>query len=196
VILTIPLLTVVALGYRGVDRPTKGAQLSAVVVSLPLLVGLILPARPLSSAAIPVQGPQSGSAKGPTGLWALASLDSNGTVPLLIDMRQLAGLSATDPSLSRLDGRAVSLLGFVYRTPTLPANQFLLERFVVQCCTADAVALSVLVQRDGADSLARDTWVQVEGSIHYLGAIDSSLPFVDAVHVDVVPQPSRPYVYP
>jgi uncharacterized repeat protein (TIGR03943 family) len=193
--LSVPLLLLLAFGSRSIRRQSRGDRWTIGILSLPLLAALVLPARPLGVAALAGQSPTPVPSRASVYLWTLAVPPSPDASPVL-DTPRLARLVLYNPALPGLEGRVVSLVGFVYRPPDLAPNQFKLERFVVQCCTADAIAMSILVQHDQASSLTRETWVQVDGHIRYLASAASSTAYVDADGLAVIPQPSRPYVYP
>lgn len=71
-----------------------------------------------------------------------------------------------------------------------------MSRFIVRCCTADAIAVNIPVRYDRAADLPRDTWVQVEGTIRASGTPEQMQSVVEAQKVDLVAQPSQPYLYP
>jgi uncharacterized repeat protein (TIGR03943 family) len=106
------------------------------------------------------------------------------------DLKQLGLLGEQRADMSRLDGQHASLLGFVYRTDRLPTDQFLVGRFAVRCCTADAIAFIFPVRYASALELERDTWVQVDGTIQTQGAS----PVLQADVVRLVDTPDRPYL--
>jgi uncharacterized repeat protein (TIGR03943 family) len=108
------------------------------------------------------------------------------------DLKQLGLVEARERHPARLDGQRADLLGFVYRPDTETAeDQFSVGRFLVRCCTADAVAISIPVRSPGTASPDQDTWVRVQGTIR---VADGAEPFVVADSVQVVPAPSRPYL--
>jgi uncharacterized repeat protein (TIGR03943 family) len=173
-------------GHLHVDR------VGAILMACPLLVVLAVPARALGSQALELHQPTGQITRSqlpeiPLG-WTAATLD--------LDLRRLGELSRRDPLLSGLDGQRATLLGFVHRTPSLPADRFLVGRFVVRCCTADAVPLSFPVRSADAPSLARDTWVEVVGTIGRADASGAGLPMLLAEQITMVQPPARPYLYP
>ncbi|MFC0211233.1 TIGR03943 family putative permease subunit [Paenibacillus chartarius] len=69
-------------------------------------------------------------------------------------------------------GRRMELVGFVYRQDEMSDNQFVVGRFAMQCCSADAAPFGMLMEYDRARQWADDTWVRVSGIIQkttYLG---------------------------
>jgi uncharacterized repeat protein (TIGR03943 family) len=95
-----------------------------------------------------------------------------------------------------LTGVRVRLVGFV--TPQQPGRDgYLLTRFAITCCAADATALKVAVHGDPV-ARAPDTWLEVEGRWRQRTADDpdqpaSETPVLLAESIRVVEQPSPPY---
>lgn len=94
-----------------------------------------------------------------------------------------------------LDGTTVRLTGFVVHDEAVP-DGFLLTRFQIACCAADAVPVKVAVPDPPSDP-ADDQWVQIVGRLVPLPAFDEQgdLPMV-AVEVDelvVTAEPESPY---
>ncbi len=89
-------------------------------------------------------------------------------------------------------GERVSFIGFVDREPGMPADEFVLTRFLVSCCVADALSVQVRVVGAPPGEFAKDDWVRVSGNIYPLGREV----IVDASEVVGVPRPKRPYLTP
>jgi len=154
------------------------------LLAVPLLVGLLVPARPLGASALDGRGdaaPASGS------LRSLEALGDDSARYTLLDWR--AALSQTaDPRT--LSGRPVSVVGFVSRAGE---DDFTLSRFVVVCCVADGSAVSLPVR--GGGSFGRDAWVRVNGTLAFTGGSKPE-PYIAATTAEAVPQPGQPYLYP
>jgi uncharacterized repeat protein (TIGR03943 family) len=90
----------------------------------------------------------------------------------------------------------IRLVGFV--TPQQPAGDgYLLTRFAINCCAADATALKVTIQGDPVPR-ASDTWLEVEGRWQQRTSDDpnqpsSETPLLLAESIRVIEQPSPPY---
>jgi uncharacterized repeat protein (TIGR03943 family) len=204
VALTLPfLLAMAATAWR---RSSVGRErLSQLAVALPIALVVLVPARPLGSAALAALdagAPASAldarqPASATSSPWPLELTAAGpGAAMLTWDLRLLERLRVNDPELRGLEGAPASLVGFVHRTPSLPSDQLLVGRFMVRCCAADAVPITFPVRYAGAAELPIDAWVEVEGPIRYAGADGARMPFVEASAVRLVPQPARPYLYP
>ena len=63
----------------------------------------------------------------------------------------------------KFEGKRVTTEGMVYRSKQTGENAFMLFRFAVVCCAADALPLAVTVKNDAAGTFGNDSWVKVEG---------------------------------
>ena len=89
-------------------------------------------------------------------------------------------------------GEQVSFTGFVTRDETTPPNEFVLTRFLISCCVADALSANVRVVGATPGEFREDEWVRVEGAMYPLGREV----IVDASEIVGVPRPERPYLSP
>jgi uncharacterized repeat protein (TIGR03943 family) len=86
----------------------------------------------------------------------------------------------------------VSFTGFVSRESSEPATEFLLNRFVITCCVADAIDTQVRVANAPPGQFKPNEWVRVTGKLYPLGREV----IVDASSVTPVKRPHRPYLNP
>ncbi|MGH2699345.1 MAG: TIGR03943 family putative permease subunit [Actinomycetota bacterium] len=100
------------------------------------------------------------------------------------------------PRVARLPalraGEAVDFTGFVTKDPGAPADEFVLARFLVSCCVADALGVNVRVVGAPPGRFEADEWVRVSGKFYPLG----SDVIVDATNIERVKRPKRPYLSP
>jgi uncharacterized repeat protein (TIGR03943 family) len=95
-----------------------------------------------------------------------------------------------------LAGVRIRLVGFV--TPQEPGRDgYLLTRFAINCCAADATAFKVAIHGDPVPR-APDTWLEVEGRWQQRTGGDpkqpaSETPLLLAESIRVIEQPSPPY---
>jgi uncharacterized repeat protein (TIGR03943 family) len=95
-----------------------------------------------------------------------------------------------------LAGVRIRLVGFV--TPQEPGRDgYLLTRFAINCCAADATATKVTIHGDPIPR-APDTWLEVEGRWQQRTGDDpdqpsSGTPLLLAETIRVIKQPSPPY---
>lgn len=170
-----------------------GAWLSLGIVALPVVLGVLVPSQPLASDAVenPVTGDLGGVEVGATAGLRADPLERN----VLDWVRVLS--AATDPA--SVAGQPADVVGFVYRDPRFdPASQFLVTRFTVSCCVADAQPVGMVVFAPDAGPLPEDSWVRVRGTMQvrpFDGAPVAVL-VAEPDGVTVVDQPEHPYLYP
>ncbi|OCT13898.1 TIGR03943 family protein [Paenibacillus pectinilyticus] len=105
-------------------------------------------------------------------------------------------LSTIDLFKDNFIGKQIELTGFVYREEQMETNQFVVGRFAVSCCSADASPYGVLIDFPTAQNYPKDMWVKVTGTIqngHYNG---NDIFKIAATHIEKIAAPSSPYVYP
>jgi len=87
-------------------------------------------------------------------------------------------------------GSAVTFEGFVNRKKGLAPGEFLLTRFIISCCLADAVSAEVRVT-GAQETFKKDQWVRVSGDIELPAGNEV---VVHASSVVKIPQPEQPYL--
>lgn len=105
-------------------------------------------------------------------------------------------LTTLDLYAEQFTGKTVRLSGFVYRDDSMNARQFVVGRFSVQCCSADAAPFGVLVEYDRAGLYAVDEWVDITGTIGRTKLEGMELMVVKATQVAKIKPPKEQYVYP
>lgn len=158
------------------------------VVAIPLVLGTFIPSRPLGANA--VEGDLA------SGIAAIGSTTAFTSDPLTWNVLDwLRAINSSD-DLSGFNGQQVDVVGFVYRAETFPPTTFMVARFVISCCAADASAIGLPVVWSGAPDLPADAWVRVRG-VFELGEFGGNLaPILHAETVEVIPAPEHPYLYP
>ena len=95
-------------------------------------------------------------------------------------------------ALSKRAGSPVDFIGVASRDPNTPADEFLLTRYVITCCVADATIVQARIVNVTPGSVQPNDWVEVKGQIFPLGRTM----LVNADSVKVVPRPAKPYLTP
>jgi len=110
----------------------------------------------------------------------------------LIDVAAAQTTKEGEAALAKRAGEDVDLVGFVMRYPDTPAGEFLLTRYIVTCCVADATIAQVRVVNVPPGAFQANEWVDVKGAIYPLGREV----IVNATSVGVVARPEHPYLTP
>ncbi|WP_409340323.1 TIGR03943 family putative permease subunit [Paenibacillus sp. MBLB4367] len=93
-------------------------------------------------------------------------------------------------------GKKIELSGFVYRENDMKPEQFVIARFGVSCCSADASPFGVMVESAMAINLPKDSWVKIKGIIGKTTYNQNEIMKIDAQSVAKIKAPNSPYVYP
>jgi uncharacterized repeat protein (TIGR03943 family) len=162
-------------------------------VALPVLLGVIIPARPLGSSAIANKGLNTAA--------PLAGADGSQPQRLNLDPTERTVLDwvrafnyEADPSV--FAGQPADVIGFVFHDPRLAEGQFFTGRFAVSCCVADAAGIAVITEWPEAAALPDNSWVRVRGPVHVAQLGGRALPLIVAESLEAVPAPDQPYLYP
>ncbi|MFN2543805.1 MAG: TIGR03943 family protein [Actinomycetota bacterium] len=154
-------------------------------VALPAVVVLALPPTTLGAAAASSRGAAGGAYV--SGL----SISTTGP-PTLIEVAAARYSPDVLHALGRKAGERVSYVGFVKRDPDTPSDQFLLTRFVITCCVADALVAEVRVVGLQEQGLHENQWVRVSGRLFPVR--DDILLLAD--RVQRIDKPAHPYLTP
>ena len=162
------------------------------LVAVPLALGVLIPAKPLGTAAIANKGINT-TAPLTAGGGAPVQLELASTDRTVLDWVRAFNY-ASDPA--DYAGQAADVIGFVYHGAGLPEGQFLVSRFAVTCCAADATAVGLIVAWPEAAGLADNGWVRVRGSMAVGTLGGRPTPLIQAEQVAGVAEPDQPYLYP
>jgi putative membrane protein len=216
--MTLTLITAVALMVVGVSfyfRPEQpeeeGDQLASswqlaarrrirqpvsiwglLIISLPIVLGLLVPPQPLGTAAL-ANREINLSGLGPAVAVPGSALS---TIPPLEKnvMDWLADFQRT-PDPAYFNGQEVEVIGFVYRDERFTPDSFMVGRFIVSCCVADAAPIGLIVIWNEALSLTDNTWVEVYGRFEAQEFNGRLMPVLIAETVTVTTAPAQPYLY-
>ena len=162
------------------------------VLLVPVLIGVLIPARPLDAAAATTRG-------------------VNVSAPIVSSAAQVQSFEAVADQRNVLDwirvfnsgtevtpyiGQSADVIGFVFRDQRLKENQFLVSRFVITCCAADGLAIGMVVNWDQTSTLTENTWVRVKGAVEPYQLEGQPVPLIQADSVEIVQEPEQPYLFP
>jgi uncharacterized repeat protein (TIGR03943 family) len=163
-----------------------------VIVALPVLLGLVIPAKPLGASAIANKGVNTSAP-------IVAASGQNTSLNLAPEDRNILDwirLYSNTGDTSTLTGQPADVIGFVYQDSRLGDGQFLVGRFTISCCVADALAIGMAVKWPEAQALPANSWVRVKGPVEAATIDGQHMPLIVAETVEDVPEPSQPYLYP
>ncbi|MEN6388990.1 MAG: TIGR03943 family protein [Syntrophomonas sp.] len=93
-------------------------------------------------------------------------------------------------------GKDISMLGFVVRDADFSFKQIGIVRYVITCCTADALPCGLLCEYENASNLKDGTWLEISGTIEMVKLRNTNFAAVKIKCVQTVREPQMPYVYP
>jgi putative membrane protein len=163
------------------------------LIVLPIILGLLVPPKPLGAAAMgnrefEVGAVNSATAPKTSQVFARPGIEKN-VLDWLIDFRL-----SQDPA--SFNNQEAKVIGFVYRDGRFAEDEFMASRFVVSCCAADATPMGLVTRWPEAGALANDTWVEIKGRFQ-AGEFDGEqTPILVAETVTSVDVPDQPYLYP
>lgn len=168
------------------------SALGLLVLASPLIFGLLVPARPLGTTAlsnkevntIGVVEPSAGQAI----QFELASTDRS-----ILDWIVAFNYS---PTPEDYEGQIADVTGFVFNDSSLPDSGFLLGRFTVSCCVADASAVAVMVVPPNGEQFDDNVWLRATGPITSTERDGELIPVIYAELVEEIDVPNNPYLYP
>jgi uncharacterized repeat protein (TIGR03943 family) len=196
-------------GHRLPASPLASGALYGLFL-FPLLLGFVLPDRALGSAAAVKKGMSfSYSAVEPE-----KSVRFESKHPYAQEFTELAKIlyeqpvipvypaifseafGAIDMFKKQFEGKEIAVSGFVYRDQAgEDTGPFAVSRFLVQCCTADATPLGILVDPVRQQHLPADAWVKVQGKIRVVPQDGKELIRIEASSITPIAQPDAPYIY-
>jgi putative membrane protein len=161
------------------------------LVVLTVILGLFIPPKPLGATAMETREVSVGSlapAMSPGSSAELMTTGEKDILGWLIDFQRIR-----DPAASA--GQEAHVIGFVYRDDRFEAETFMVSRFVVTCCVADASAAGLIVRWPQTASLDEDQWVEVSGHFEPGEFYGQRVPILIADKITPTDPPNQPYLY-
>jgi uncharacterized repeat protein (TIGR03943 family) len=155
------------------------------LIAVPVVLLVALPPATLGAYSVNRRASFAG-----TGIGASARIVSG---PLdFVDVGAAQSFDAANQQLQARAGEQIVLEGIVTTDASLGPGEFLLTRYIVTCCVADATVAQVRVVDAPSGSIAKDEWVRVTGSVYPLGREV----LVAADTIEQIPVPDDPYLTP
>ena len=186
------VLTIAALGRLASARVSEPEQvtlkqsLGLALIAVPVVTVLALPPTSLGSFAASRRSSLT------SGSFVSSAEDISSGELSLVDVSGATRSREAMRALVNRVGEEVSFTGFVTRDDTTPANEFVLTRFLISCCVADALSADVRVVGAPPGKFKEDQWVQVTGAMYPLGREV----IVDTQEIVKVDRPEKPYLNP
>lgn len=176
------------------DHDHRLTWVGLLIVLLPLLLGWLVPPRPLGATAVSNREINFGtdpikSIAAPGGNEAMGIIAGERNILDWLGEFQRSG----DPAA--LAGQTANVIGFVYRDERFGADEFMVARFTVSCCVADAAPVGLIVRWPDGATLPTDQWVEVRGRFEVGVFNGRSMPILVAETITKTKQPPQPYLH-
>jgi len=172
------------------------SRLAALAVMAPLIINALVPSTGLTSYAVGKRAAVDFSA-----LTSQIAADYEAELARAeqldqeypeLTIAQVLTLAGQDPA--RAEGRKVSAIGFICHQERLPQGIFMLVRFRMWCCAADAQPMYLPVRWPEAAQVEGDQWVKVRGSLTFAEIGGQRAPLLEADRFDTIKRPRNQYM--
>lgn len=193
VILSVCFVAKFALGYSHGHDPARGAVWIRVVL-------LVLPLLYLAGGYGDSLGSYAFSQRQIAGTLGMAYTRNEGQGPAESPLPPSGKIVQKDLlqiawNNRQLMDRKILTMGQVTWDTQAPEGHFVLFRFVINCCVADAQPVAFLVQFDNQDSLVEDAWVEVIGTLKTNEISGRPTIVIHGESVRVIDEPYDIYMY-
>ncbi|WP_028610795.1 TIGR03943 family putative permease subunit [Paenibacillus harenae] len=196
--------------------------ISCVILFVPIVTGLFLPAAALDSSFVKAKGfsfpgfdeniqsnpgahqflkPDSSVFYRPDDYSDIKDRELaeflNRQAVMLTDRDYLMGMEAIYNSPGSFTGRKIGFDGFVYKGQQVDGNHYFVFRFGFIHCVADSGVFGMLVEFPQNTHLSDDDWVHVEGKLTFelYQPFKQTIPVLKADKWEPIEAPEDPYVY-
>ncbi len=100
-------------------------------------------------------------------------------------------------NFEKLIGKKIISNGiYIEKTPGLPEGTWVVFRFLMICCVADAQPFAVLVTGSIPEGIKNEDWIQIEGILEETKVEGQPAPVLKAERIFKIPEPTNPYLTP
>ena len=199
----IQALSIIRVAYAFEQVPhghSHNSRLAYIPFIIVLMLAFALPGNTLNANLVNSKGLNSQ-------LSAPASSGYEMSQPLAAKLRQDPLIEVTDRDYAEIMselhffsqdyiGKEIQMTGFLFKPQEATSSQFSLVRYVVMCCTADALPYGVLCELQDAAKYKEGTWLTIKGVIQKTKYEDKVVPSVRVISLQRIPEPKAPYVFP
>lgn len=120
---------------------------------------------------------------------AVQAASDSGNIISLTDANFIVKFSQIHRHIDEYRGKDIELEGFIAHHPLMSEDKYLVARYAVVCCAADAQVLSFAVK--GKAPHADDTWVKVTGKLQ----VEAGNPYLQVIKMETKKTPANPYLF-
>lgn len=172
------------------EEPTYKDLLSCAALTLILILALVLPPKALSSATALARGLSTDL------VLVNGQMQTFGLKPEDRTLLDWIKLFNYNPEPQAYVGQKVALEGFIVQDPSLPESTFMITRFAMACCAADARPIALPVHFDPQKfTPLQDDWVYLEGRMAETSLNAKRRAWIELDLLESRPVPLDPYAY-
>jgi putative membrane protein len=160
------------------------------ILLLPLVLGVGVPSQPLGASAL-----ENSAGTTRSMIERAGPADDNDTSRWNIWDWQRTYYANVHPD-DWFNGKEANFSGFVFHPGGLGPDEFVLARYVMRHCAADAFGVGMLVKSPGGGSLPQDTWLQLNGAMAVEPFQAENTLLVKSNTLTNLDSPDNPYIYP
>ena len=109
----------------------------------------------------------------------------------------LASYITVSPKAVKYEDKTIKVRGFVVSTDFLPSNYYVLGKYLISCCAADATFTGFIIQFDDYD-LPNNSWYEIEGVLKSIkDKEDYDIMYIKVINIkEISSAEEEQYVYP
>ena len=196
-------VTLLALGVAGLaavttqkkfssERINRGTKGELLIIIITIIGALLIQPAPLSTSTAMVRKSGLNDDAGISRrVEPVARFIMNSKKRRLIEW---VNLFNQDPDPSQYEGQKAKVSGFVLKDEDLPQDYFMIARFILSCCAADARPIGIPVRFDpSAQTFENDQWIELTGEFFTSELDGETIPAIELTNYKNIPVPENPY---
>jgi putative membrane protein len=201
-----------------------GSWVALGIVAIPLLLGLLVPSKPLDAAALDNTLSLTGGPGTDTGVIQVPTAYPTSELaptPVVSGPHQATPVGLAEGQATALaqpewniydwqqafqsntyskewfSSQSADIVGLVVRPDDIPSGHVVVGRWVMRHCAADAFGVGMLVSSEQAAGIPDETWVRVRGQLSVQQINNEPVLVLSATSIDdKVGEPTIPYIFP
>lgn len=119
-----------------------------------------------------------------------------GDIILMTDDNFSRWLTEIYDNMDKYKGKKIQLTGFVFKNDKFVKNEFVCARLMMSCCAADLQPVGFLCHYNMEDTLKKDSWITVKGTLDITTHADEKMPLIIVEDIKNTEKPKKEYIYP
>ncbi|ACL77298.1 TIGR03943 family putative permease subunit [Ruminiclostridium cellulolyticum] len=190
----------------GLFKPKRrNSILPCVILTIPILAGIIIPPAPVETAHISTGNGYTGVSSATGQIQQKRGKNSSETqvkgdahIINISDDEYLKWYTEASKNPDKYNSRTVKIKGVVFRMERFSCNEFVPARMSMVCCAADLVPYGFMCRYEDAEKWRNGEWVYVTAKIkvEYEPHMKKKMPILYAISVTPAQKPENELVYP